>query len=205
MEFVAGAALGLGSGLAPGPLLALVVSTSLQHGTAAGVRVAVAPLVTDAPIILLSILVVGALPSGVVAFLALVGAGVVLHLAVESLRATRSLPGPDPLPGRAGWTALRRGALVNVANPAPWLFWATVGGPVLITTWQQSPPAAVAWLSGFYLALVGAKVGLAVGLGPVRGAASTRAHRVLLLGSGLLLVAVAGLLAAEALAALRWV
>ena len=106
--------------------------------------------------------------------------------------------------GRAGWTALRRGALVNVANPAPWLFWATVGGPVLITTWQQSPPAAVAWLSGFYLALVGAKVALAVGLGPVRGAASTRAYRVLVLGSGLVLVAVAGLLAAEALAALGW-
>lgn len=51
-----GVLLGLSSGLAPGPLLALVASETLRHGVRAGVRVALAPLITDLPIILTTIL-----------------------------------------------------------------------------------------------------------------------------------------------------
>ena len=48
----AGLVLGLSGGLVPGPLLTLVASETLRHGAAAGIRVALAPLLTDAPIIL---------------------------------------------------------------------------------------------------------------------------------------------------------
>jgi threonine/homoserine/homoserine lactone efflux protein len=50
-SFLLGLSLGLGAGLAPGPLLALVIRSTLQDGAAAGVRVAFSPLVTDVPII----------------------------------------------------------------------------------------------------------------------------------------------------------
>lgn len=42
-----GAVLGLSSGLSPGPLLALVISETLRHGVKAGVKVALAPIITD--------------------------------------------------------------------------------------------------------------------------------------------------------------
>ena len=48
----AGLLLGLSGGLAPGPLLTLVASETLRHGARAGISVALAPLLTDAPIIL---------------------------------------------------------------------------------------------------------------------------------------------------------
>jgi len=49
--------LGLSAGFSPGPLLALVVSQTLQYGTMEGIKVAIAPLLTDCPIILVSLFV----------------------------------------------------------------------------------------------------------------------------------------------------
>ena len=57
-----GLSLGLGAGLAPGPLLALVIRSSLQDGIAAGVRVAFSPLLTDVPIIVVAVLLAASLP-----------------------------------------------------------------------------------------------------------------------------------------------
>jgi threonine/homoserine/homoserine lactone efflux protein len=49
--FATGIVLGLSAGLSPGPLMTLVVAESLKGGASAGIRIALAPLVTDAPII----------------------------------------------------------------------------------------------------------------------------------------------------------
>ena len=57
-----GFSLGLSAGLAPGPLLALVIQRSLHGGLTSGLRVALAPLITDLPIVILALLLVGRLP-----------------------------------------------------------------------------------------------------------------------------------------------
>jgi len=46
-----GIMLGTSAGFAPGPLLTLVISESLQHGVKSGAKVALAPIITDLPII----------------------------------------------------------------------------------------------------------------------------------------------------------
>ena len=55
-ELLAGLAIGFGAGIAPGPLSALVVTTSLERGFGPGARVAIAPLLTDTPIVLFAVL-----------------------------------------------------------------------------------------------------------------------------------------------------
>ena len=50
-----GILLGLSAGIAPGPLLTLVVSETLSGGVGAGVRVALSPLLSDLPIILFAV------------------------------------------------------------------------------------------------------------------------------------------------------
>jgi threonine/homoserine/homoserine lactone efflux protein len=52
-----GAVLGLSSGFAPGPLLTLVISETLRHDMKAGVKVALAPMITDLPIIILTLFI----------------------------------------------------------------------------------------------------------------------------------------------------
>ena len=84
-----GLSLGFSAGLSPGPLLSLVIRTSLERGFWAGARVALAPLVTDAPIIALCLLMVNSLPSSVAALLGLVGGGFVIYLGLEGIKAAR--------------------------------------------------------------------------------------------------------------------
>src|SRR3990172_7981547 len=84
----AGIVLGLSAGFSPGPLLALVISQTLQHGIKEGVKVAVAPLLTDFPIMLLSLLVMTRLVNfrPVLGGISLIGGLFVLKLAYESIR-----------------------------------------------------------------------------------------------------------------------
>ncbi|MDY0351510.1 MAG: LysE family transporter, partial [Desulfobulbaceae bacterium] len=83
-----GTVLGLSAGFAPGPLLALVISETLRHGIPAGVRVALAPIITDLPIILLTLLVLAKLSAfhNILGALSLAGGLFLLILAWQSLR-----------------------------------------------------------------------------------------------------------------------
>ena len=98
-----GLSLGLGAGLAPGPLLALVIRSTLQDGMAAGIRVALSPLVTDVPIIVLAVLLAASLPDEALGALGIVGGGFVSGW-VSKLCVSRRRP-PKPR-----WAAARRSA-----------------------------------------------------------------------------------------------
>jgi len=50
-----GIAFGSAGGLSPGPTMTLVVAQTLRHGLREGLKVAIAPLLTDAPIVILAI------------------------------------------------------------------------------------------------------------------------------------------------------
>ena len=57
--FIAGSIFGLAGGFSPGPTTILVVSQTLRFGFLDGIKVALAPALTDAPIILVAVLPVG--------------------------------------------------------------------------------------------------------------------------------------------------
>ena len=52
---LSGALLSLSAGFSPRPLLTLVISEPLQHSARASVKVALAPILTDLPIISLTL------------------------------------------------------------------------------------------------------------------------------------------------------
>lgn len=193
-----GLSLGLGAGLAPGPLLALVVRSTLQHGRAAGVRAAFGPLVTDLPIIVLALSLAVSLPASVLGVLGVVGGGFVVWLGVEALRET-----PDPVAASTQVPVPRRdllqAALVNALSPHPWLFWITVGAPIL---GQAGAGDGALFLGGFYLLLIGTKAAIAVALGSHRDRLlEGRGYALALRGSAILLIGTGAVLALEGLRA----
>jgi threonine/homoserine/homoserine lactone efflux protein len=191
-EFLTGLAPGLAAGLAPGPLSALTITTSLKRGFGAGARVAMSPLVTDIPLVGTVVLVVAAIPNVWVGRLTAVGAISLVSLGIWEIVSVRSRQpaGVGSVDGRGGTTAdLLKGAIVNMLSPHPWLFWVSVGAPILVTAWRTSPPRAVAFVVSFYVSLVGVKLVLAGAVSATRSRISDRVRSRLVITGGALLVA----------------
>ena len=146
--------------MTPGPLLALVISQTLKHNVAEGLKVALAPLLTDLPIILITLYLFIQLAHFhlILGIISLLGCLFILHLSYQSLQ-TKPL---EMRPKATDPKSLRKGALVNALNPHPYLFWCSVGAPTMVKAQQESSFGAMAFLAGFYLFLVGAKVGTAL-------------------------------------------
>jgi threonine/homoserine/homoserine lactone efflux protein len=193
-----GLALGLAAGISPGPLLTLVVSSSLERGFGAGLRVALAPPLTDAPIIVLAIVLLKDLQEPFLAALGLLGGCLVIYLGLRTLQ-SRAAIGGAPAEDRGDYRDLWRGALVNFLNPHPWLSWVTVMGPILVQAWRASPLSAMAFVIGFYLAIVGSKVAIAWVVAQTRQRLSQVGLRRLLQTSGMLLLGLGLLLVWRAL------
>lgn len=190
-----GLALGFGSGLSPGPFLALVIAASLRGGFRNGSVVALSPLVTDLPIILACITVLSRIPARGVAVLSLAGAAVLGWYAYEAFRDARTVSLQELRTGSAAVQparhALRQGVIANFLNPSPWMFWITIGGPLVTRSWSSGPLATAAFVVPFYTLLIGSKVAIAAAVGAGRSRLSDVGYRRLLSGAGLLLVGLA--------------
>jgi threonine/homoserine/homoserine lactone efflux protein len=193
-----GLSLGLSAGIAPGPLLALVLTTTLRAGFWSGARVALSPVVTDGPIIVLTILVVSALPAAAQDALTVAGGLFVIYLGIEAMRGARNVVMSETVASSARQDLLR-GAMVNALSPHPWLFWISVGAPIVTNAWDNAPPRALAFLAGFYALLIGSKIALAAIAAAGRKRLCPRAYQRLSLLSGALLLAIGLLLTASAL------
>lgn len=157
---LSGTVLGLSAGLAPGPLLTLVLLETLQHDWRAGVKVACVPLLTDLPIICVALFVLAQLSqvNTVLGVISLAGALLLLSMAYKSLRSSPISLGLENKPARS----LSKGVFVNFLSPHPYLFWLTIGGPLVMKAWAQSYLSALAFIGAFYLFLIGAKISLAL-------------------------------------------
>ncbi len=180
-------------------MLALVVSTSLRWGARHGMAVACAPLLSDALIVGVTLATLGRLSSDLIAGLGVVGGVVIALMGVSAVRDARSA---SPVVGSelaipSPWRALRQGALVNVANPHPWLAWATALGPLTVTTWRESVPAGIIFLVCFYVAIVGAKMLIALAVARGRHRLTGRGYRIALLLAGFALLVLGVVMAVE--------
>jgi threonine/homoserine/homoserine lactone efflux protein len=198
----AAAVYGLSAGFLPGPLLALVVSQTLRYGTREGAKAAMAPLITDLPIILVSVLVMRSLSESRTAlgFISMAGGLFVIYLACECFRTTRL----DMDGSKVGPQSLGRGAVVNALNPHPYLFWLTVGGPSVIRAWAESPLWAVAFVAVFTRCIVGSKVLIAAVVGRSKHVLSGKVYGAVMRVLGLMLLVFAALLFKDGLELTGW-
>ncbi len=161
LEFLsAGILLGLAAGFAPGPLLVLVISETLRHDIKAGLKVSIAPLVTDIPIILISLLLLNRLAEfkSILGCISIFGGLFILYLGYESLK-TR---GVELNLSSVKSSSFKKGVITNALNPHPYIFYMTVGTPIIYRSINQNLLATVSFVGSFLLLLVGSKVVLAM-------------------------------------------
>lgn len=173
--FAVGAMLGLSAGLSPGPLLTLLISETLRRDVRSGVKVALAPIVTDLPIIILTLLLLSKWSGfhDILGVISLAGGCFILMMGCDSLR-TKGIEIQDRAsePG-----SLSKGVLANALNPHPYLFWFTVGAPTMARAMSLNVGALLAFVIGFYTFLVGSKIMLALLIGRSKSLLSGRGYR----------------------------
>lgn len=163
---ITGIIFGLSAGIVPGPLLTLVVSETLKYSKIEGMKVAIAPLITDAPIILISVFILSAFSkvNFLLGLISLLGAIFILYLAFENLK----IKGFEVDIENVKPQSLKKGIITNLLNPHPYLFYFSVGGPIIIKALGVNVISAVLFLLGFIGLLVGSKVIIAQFVGKSR-------------------------------------
>ncbi|MCK9151394.1 LysE family translocator [Methanobacterium alcaliphilum] len=163
---LAGITLGLYAGFSPGPLLVLVISQTIKHGYKEGFKVAFAPIISDIPIIIICLLFLS-LISGydlVLGIISLIGGVYLGYLSYECFKTKGTMTeAPSKQP-----KSLQKGVILNLLNPSPYIFWITIGGPIIIPAYNNNPLSLLLFIAGFYSFLVGSKIVLSYAVGKSR-------------------------------------
>lgn len=185
-----GLLLGATAAAQPGPFQAFLLSLIARQGWRRTLPAALAPLVSDGPILVLVLLVLTRVPEWILSVLQVAGGLFLLLLAWGAWRALRRPVNSEavaPVEGSV-MTNVLKAALMNLLSPSPYIFWTTVTGPILIEAWRQEMAWGLAFLLGFYAAIVG---GLALFILIFAGAGrvDARVNRVLGVASAVALFA----------------
>jgi threonine/homoserine/homoserine lactone efflux protein len=112
------------------------------------------------PIILISQLILNGLAGfkPVLGCISIFGGVFILYLGYESLK-TR---GVELNLSSASSSSFRKGMITNALNPHPYIFYTTVGAPIIFKSLNQSFLSTVSFVGSFLLLLVGSKILLAL-------------------------------------------
>jgi len=145
--------LGITAGISPGPLMALVISETLRKGRIQGIKVSLAPLFTDIPLILLIIFVLKHIKN--IEFLpgiiSAVGSIFLFYLGYKDFKS-------DNIKLQTGdmeSNSFKKGVLTNLLNPHPYIFWLFVGVPFMI---KGNSIEKAAFVVSFFSGIVGSKI-----------------------------------------------
>ncbi|RJP94850.1 MAG: LysE family translocator [Desulfobacteraceae bacterium] len=193
----AGIVLGFSAGVAPGPLLALIIAETLQHNLKAGIKVALAPIITDLPIVMLTLLILSRLShfQTILGAISIFGGLFIVWLGWQNL----CIAGVNIEIASVKENALRKGIITNFLSPHPYLFWFSVGAPATVRAMDHSGFAAAAFIGSFYGLLVGSKIAIAVIVGKSRSFLAGRSYIYTMRGLGVILVGFGALLVYDGL------
>ena len=182
---ISGIVFGLGGGLTPGPLMTLVITETLKHGTKEGLKVAMAPLITDLPVVLLSVFLLSGLSdlNVVIGVISLLGAIFLIYLGFESI----TYKGLEIDTSHFKPQSFRKGIIANIFNPAPILFWISVGAPTVLKGYEVSVLASIYFIVFMYVCLVGSKIFTAILVGKSRQVLKSRNYKLIIKILGLVL------------------
>lgn len=154
--FLRGLALGLPAAAQPGPFQAYLLSQTMKNGWRHTLPAALAPLLSDGPIIILVVLILTQLPPWFLRALRLAGGLFILYLAWKAYGTFRHGDFSAPAESApAAQQSVIEAAVMNALNPNPYIFWGLAAGPILLQAWRRSATLGVSFLLGFYGTLIG--------------------------------------------------
>jgi threonine/homoserine/homoserine lactone efflux protein len=157
-----GLVLGLYAALIPGPFQFFLISQTLRVGWRRTLPAAFAPLISDGPIIALFLLALSQSPDWFLSVLRIVGGLFILYLAWGSFTAFRKPQTSTDISPQAGRKSIFKATLMNLLNPNVYIFWGTIGAPIVLEGWQTAFWQGAAFIVGMYGIMIPATAGLII-------------------------------------------
>jgi threonine/homoserine/homoserine lactone efflux protein len=150
LYFLQGATLSLPAAIMPGSFQAFLISQALKNGWKRTLPAALAPLVTDGPIIALVLLILTQTPQWFLDILRIAGGLFIIYL-TKGVLVSLKTPGPTLEPSdHAARQTLLNAIVLNFLNPNPYIFWSVVAGPIMLSGWRESARLGITFIVGFY-------------------------------------------------------
>lgn len=153
-----GISIAFAAGAQPGPFTSFLIGRTLAQGWRNSIVLALTPLVTDVPIVLVVLLVLKQFPPELIRAIQIVGGLYLLWLAYGAWKQFRAgvtfTTQAAPTGNSSQIRTLAQGAVMGWLSPGPYIFWATINGPLLIQGLNQSLWVGIAFLLSFYLPFI---------------------------------------------------
>ncbi len=138
----------------PGPFQAYLISQSLAHGWRRTAIASFAPLISDGPVALVTLVILTTLPGWLIQVLRFAGGLFLLFLARAAFKTWQKYDSSKSSTAGTGDTGLLRAVFVNLLNPNPYRGWSLVMGPLLLKGWREQPMNGIALLAAFYTTII---------------------------------------------------
>ena len=175
---IQGVVLGAAAAAQPGPLQAYLLSITTRYGWQRALPATFAPLISDGPILIFVFLVLTKAPPVLLHSLQIAGGFFLIYLAYGAFQNFRTANSIEPETGDPAGQTLLKAALINFLSPNPYIFWATIAGPIFISGWREAPQYGIGFLLGFYVAMIGGFMAF-VALFAFTGSLDQRLNRLL--------------------------
>jgi len=136
--------------------MTLSIAQTIKYNAGEGIKIALAPLITDLPIAVISILIISRLPNkeNCLGIIFLIGSIFIARLGIKGIKSIpieidEEVESPN---------SLKKGIAANFLNPNVYIFWFTIGSVAVVDSWAVNPLSSILYLTGFYTLLIGSRI-----------------------------------------------
>lgn len=152
----------------PGPFQTFIISKTLENGWKKTLPAAFAPILSDGPIIVLVLFVLSKIPQELIRFLQIGGGLLLLYLAYNSFKSFLNFEKLKKPEENKTDNTLIKAVLVNLLNPAPYIGWSLILGPMFIKGYQEAAVNGIVLIASFYITIVISQMGIILLFGLAR-------------------------------------
>ena len=146
----------------PGPFQTFIISQTLKKGWRSTLPAAFAPVVSDGPILLLVLFLLSTVPDNFIVILRIGGGLFLLYLGINAFNSWQKYDLEKSIPTDSNHQTLLNAVVVNLLNPAPYLGWSLIMGPLFLEGWRIAPVNGIALIIGFYLTMIITLIGIII-------------------------------------------
>ena len=138
----------------------LVMSETLKGNRINGILISLSPLLTDLPIILISVYSLQLIADIdlIYGLLSIAGGLFLIYLGIQNFKF-------DPQKSVVASNyriSIKNGIITNLLSPHPYIFWLIIGAPTFVKAGKSSTLSQALFIIGFYVLLIGSKIAVAI-------------------------------------------